>query len=77
MGIGDKIRKFVTGQTKEEELQEKKQKEEQIQKSKTEPQSEEDVCAFCQQPNPDKKWAGQLWHKKCYRKMRNKAKSML
>ncbi len=68
MGIGDKIKKFVTGATSEEEKQIEEQKEQEY---------EGTICALCQKTGADKKWGGQYWHKKCYRKMRGKARGML
>lgn len=37
----------------------------------------ENTCALCGGTGCDKKWAGQFWHKKCYRKMRKAGKGML
>jgi hypothetical protein len=34
-------------------------------------------CALCQQPGTEEKWAGQFWHKKCLRKARKIAKSVV
>lgn len=35
------------------------------------------VCAACSQPGADKSFAGQEWHRRCLRKMRKMAKSMI
>jgi hypothetical protein len=34
-------------------------------------------CAACGKPGADKKYGGQCWHKKCLRKLKKQAKSML
>jgi len=34
-------------------------------------------CAFCQGPNPDRKWLGQMWHTDCFRKAKKMAKKMI
>lgn len=37
----------------------------------------EEECALCGNPYSEKKWAGQYWHKKCYRKARKGAMGMV
>ena len=37
----------------------------------------ENVCSLCNTPGADKKYGGQYWHKKCLRKARKMAKSMI
>ena len=34
-------------------------------------------CAVCNQPDADKKFGGQMFHKKCLRKTRKAARSMV
>lgn len=34
-------------------------------------------CSACNKPGADKKYGGQYWHKKCLRKTRKMAKSMI
>ena len=34
-------------------------------------------CSFCGKAGADKRWAGQVFHKKCLRKARKMAKGML
>jgi len=41
------------------------------------PKYPEQACALCGKTGTEKKWAGQFWHKKCYRKMRKVGKGML
>ncbi|MDO8428395.1 MAG: hypothetical protein Q7S92_04225 [Candidatus Diapherotrites archaeon] len=65
MGLTDSLRKFVTGETKEEKLLEK-----------SEPNLG-NVCTFCNQPGADKKFGGSYWHKKCLRSTRKFAKRMV
>ena len=67
MGILDKIRG-----KKEEEKKEEAKPEIEIN-----PKYANRICAGCEQPGADKKWAGQTWHKKCLRKMRKMAKGMM
>ncbi|MEM0360436.1 MAG: hypothetical protein QXK06_03840 [Candidatus Diapherotrites archaeon] len=64
MGIGEKIKEFVTGE-KEDTSKAKKAK------------YPFETCALCNQPGCEKKWAGQYWHKKCMRQMRKTAKGMV
>ena len=66
MGILGKIFK------KEEEKKEEVKPEVEIN-----PKYADRICAGCEQPGADKKWAGQTWHKKCLRKMRKMAKGMM
>ena len=33
-------------------------------------------CSLCGKPGADKKYGGQMWHRKCLRKARKQAKSM-
>lgn len=35
-----------------------------------------EACALCGGTGTEKKWAGQYWHKKCYRAGRKAAKGM-
>jgi hypothetical protein len=37
----------------------------------------EDACSVCGKSPCDKKWGGQYFHKKCFRKMRKGASKML
>ena len=59
---------------KKEEDKKEELKEEQIE---IDPKYADRICAGCEQPGADKKWAGQHWHKKCLRKMRKMAKGMM
>lgn len=34
-------------------------------------------CALCSGPNPEKKWMGQYWHKKCLRSSKKMARKMV
>lgn len=34
-------------------------------------------CAACGKPGAEKKYGGQWWHKKCLRKLKKQAKSMV
>ena len=68
MGIFDKIR------GKKEEKKEEVEPEPEIEIN---PKYADRICAGCEQPGADKKWAGQTWHKKCLRKMRKMAKGMM
>jgi hypothetical protein len=34
-------------------------------------------CALCGEHGTDKKWMGQYWHKKCWRKSRKFARGMV
>ena len=63
MSISDKIKEFVTG--------EKAGESKEISKFAAE------NCALCQKPGSEKKWSGNFWHKKCYRRMRGMAKGMV
>jgi len=36
-----------------------------------------EACALCNKAPTDKHWAGQYFHKKCFRKMKKGAKGML
>ena len=74
MGITDKIKKFVTGEPTPDENQNESQ--EDVQEEQEESSSGE-VCALCNKTEPDKKWAGQYWHKQCLRKMRKMGKGMI
>jgi hypothetical protein len=35
------------------------------------------TCALCGRDMCDKRWAGQYWHKECYRQMRKMARGMV
>ncbi len=59
---------------KKTEPQEKPEPEEVKEESK---QVSSNVCVACGEPGADKKFAGQWWHKKCLRKARKMAKSMI
>jgi len=37
----------------------------------------QESCALCGNPETEKKWVGQFWHKKCYRLARKKARGMI
>ncbi len=41
------------------------------------PEYADNICSVCGQPGADKKFAGQWFHKKCLRKARKMAKSMI
>jgi hypothetical protein len=69
MGIKDKLRKFVTGESKEETVVEEKEE--------TKPAAQGRECSFCNQPGADKKFGGSYWHKKCLRNTRKFAKRMV
>lgn len=86
MRIADKLKKFVTGKTDEELEEEEKQKQDQSGEetvSESEDDSEEsekysaETCALCGGTGADRKWAGQYWHKKCFRAARKGAKKMI
>lgn len=62
MGIGDKLREFVTGEGRK--------------RGSLNSKYSQESCALCSKKGAEKKWAGQFWHKKCYRKMRGMAKGM-
>lgn len=36
-----------------------------------------EICALCNGQGAEKKWAGQWWHKKCFRAARKSAKGMI
>ncbi|PIU02674.1 MAG: hypothetical protein COT55_02290 [Candidatus Diapherotrites archaeon CG09_land_8_20_14_0_10_32_12] len=40
-------------------------------------QKDLEVCALCNQGNPETKWMGQYWHKNCLRKAKKMAKKMI
>ena len=63
MGLTDTLKKFVTGEGKEE--------------SKSEQTVSGPVCSFCNKPGADKKFGGSFWHKKCLRNTRKFAKRMI
>ena len=64
MGFGGKIKEFVTG-------------EKEGAGGAAVAKYPGETCALCGQPNCEKKWAGQYWHKKCMRQMRKTAKGMI
>ena len=66
MGFLDKLK------GKKEQAEGKEQEE-----SEEEPKYENQACALCGGTGTEKKWAGQYWHKKCYRKMRKAGKGMI
>ena len=37
----------------------------------------DEPCSLCNKAPTDKKWGGQYFHKKCFRKMKKGAKGML
>jgi len=37
----------------------------------------DEPCSLCGDPNTEKKWMGQYWHKKCLRQMKKTAKGMV
>jgi len=37
----------------------------------------DEACSLCNKAPTDKKWGGQYFHKKCFRKMKKGAKGML
>ncbi len=37
----------------------------------------DEACALCGGGGTEKKWAGQYWHKKCYRRARKVGKGMI
>ena len=52
--------------------EEKKEKEEQVEEEQT-----GEICSVCGKPGADKKFGGMWFHKKCLRKARKKAKSLV
>lgn len=67
MGLGGKIKGFVTGEEgKKEESP-----------AFTNAKYPNETCALCGGKGCEKKWAGQYWHKKCMRTMRKTAKGMI
>jgi hypothetical protein len=66
MGIGGKIKEFVTGEKEGAENS-----------AAAVAKYPDDTCALCGKNNCEKKWAGQYWHKKCMRQMRKTAKGMI
>lgn len=67
MGLGEKIKGFVTGE------KEKKEESQFVSDAKY----PHETCALCGGKGCDRKWAGQYWHKKCMRTMRKTAKGMI
>ncbi len=65
MGILDKLKGALFSEKSEKEGEEA-----------IEIAGDEKICAFCEKPGADKKFAGQYWHKKCLRKARKAAKGM-
>jgi hypothetical protein len=61
----DFFKKLVPSVGKEEPSEEQKQ------------EMNSEKCAFCQGPNPDRKWLGQMWHTDCFRKAKKMAKKMI
>ncbi len=70
MGIKDLIGGIFS--KKKEKSEEKKE----VSKETPEIKSS-NICALCQKPGADKKWAGQYWHKKCLRMARKTAQRMV
>ena len=64
MGLGGKIKGFVTGEKEESQ-------------SVSNSKYPSETCALCGGKGCDRKWAGQYWHKKCMRTMRKTAKGMI
>jgi len=65
MGVGGKLKGFVTGEKEEEG------------DSFRDAKYPYETCALCGGKGCEKKWAGQYWHKKCMRTMRKTAKGMV
>jgi len=79
MGLTD----FLKFGKKDEKTEEKKSSES---KEAAEQETEESVedskysdkaCAFCGRDQVEKQWAGQYWHKKCFRMVKKGAKRMI
>lgn len=67
MGLKD----FIRGVFAKKEKKEEKESKESLEVKSTH------ICALCQKPGADKKWAGQYWHKKCLRMARKAAQRMV
>jgi len=89
MGLFDSVKNFVTGEKPKEKKKKELKEGETPEATETTEQPEIDAiegtsekyagnqCALCQGENPDKKWAGQYWHKQCYRRLRKTGKTMI
>jgi len=67
MGIGGKIKGFVTGEKEGTAME----------ATAVNVKYPDETCALCGGKGCEKKWAGQYWHKKCMRAMRKSARGML
>lgn len=81
MGLGGKLKRFVTGEPEPEEKDEEKKEETPVEPDYEEDEDEEEEssesCALCGGTGAEKKWAGQAWHKRCLRSARKGAKKMI
>lgn len=77
MSFIEKIKSFVTGEKIEEKKEEKRSEELKALKPDIEAKYANNECALCGKTGAEKKWAGQYWHKKCFRSLRGKAKGMI
>ena len=66
MGLGGKIKGFVTGES-----------EGKTEQSFADTKYPYEACALCGGKGCEKKWAGQYWHKKCMLTRRKSAKGMV
>ena len=73
MGLLDKLKGKKEGAEAREEESAKEASEEE----EEEPKYSEQACALCGGTGAERKWAGQFWHKKCYRKMRKVGRGMI
>ncbi len=76
MGLAD----FLKFGKKEEKTEEKKTAESQEdsgQESSEDAKYADKACALCGRDQAEKQWAGQYWHKKCFRQVKKGAKRMI
>ncbi len=76
MGLLDKLKGKKDGASESREIEEDEENQD-VREDSNEAKYAESTCALCGGTECDKKWAGQFWHKKCYRKMRKAGKGML